>query len=108
MGLVLSLALPGLLFCAITQSRSGVCLSSYEWNSETGFRPTPATCSRKDSPPLVASLEFYGRSVGGLLSGRSGQSRENATVSLTELLKRRTLRSLSVVGVAALFLVFFG
>jgi ABC-type dipeptide/oligopeptide/nickel transport system permease component len=108
LGLILSLVLPGLLFCAITQSRSGVCLSSYEWSSEEGFLPTPATCSRKDPTPLAASLEFYGRSVGGLLTGKSGQSRENATLSLTELLKRRTLRSLSVVGVAALFLLCFG
>jgi ABC-type dipeptide/oligopeptide/nickel transport system permease component len=102
---VLSLALPGLLFCAITQSRGSVCLDSYEWSAERGFVPTRGNCGAGDSVPLVASVRFYGRTLSGLARGKVGQSRENPTVSLTQLLRKRASRSLGVVGVALLFVI---
>jgi len=105
LGLALSIALPGLLFCAITQSRDSVCLESYDWTDGEGFAPVRGGCAEELGATLGESVQFYARMVGGLARGEVGQSRENPTVSLATLLSRRTGRSLAVVGVALALVV---
>ena len=96
----LALVVPGLLFCAISMSRGGICLDTYEWTTGEGYMPVPAKCGPDASPSLLASAGFYVKATGGLLTGRSGRSREDASRTLGALLSLRGMRSLIVLAVA--------
>lgn len=104
-GLILALLVPGLLFCAISGARRGVCLESYSWDSTLGYRPTKEDCAGEEKASVFAAAGFYARSLGGLATGRSGRSREDASRSLASLIAKRGGRSLAILGIACLGLL---
>jgi hypothetical protein len=99
-GLLLAIAIPGLLFAILCSVRGGVCLDAYAWEAGTGFRPARERCAPGEQAGAAAGIRFYARFVAGIGSGRSGLSREDTTRSLAALLGQRTGRSAAIVGVA--------
>ena len=102
--LLLGILVPGLLFCAVSGSRGGLCLDAYEWSSEVGYRPVPVSCEPETRTNVFAAAGFYGRATGGFLLGSSGRSREDAATPMARLLLVRLGRSAAIVGVAVTFL----
>lgn len=99
-GLLLAIAIPGLLFAVLCTVRGGVCLDAYAWEQGTGYRPVRERCDPDVQAGAAAGIRFYARLVGGIGSGRSGLSREDTTRSLAALLAQRTGRSGAIVAVA--------
>ena len=99
-GLLLAVAIPGLLFAVLCSVRGGVCLDAYAWEEGIGFRPVQERCAPGTQAGAGAGIRFYVRFVGGLASGRSGLSREDTTRSLLALMGQRTARSGAIVAVA--------
>ncbi len=104
-GLLLALLVPGLLFCAVASARRGVCLQSYAWSTQEGYLPVPQDCDPDQRASALAAAGFYGRTVVGLMTGRGGRSREDASRSLVNLVFRRGRRSLAILAVASLALL---
>lgn len=98
----LLLGLIGALFCGVCVARDGVCLRSYVWEPDVGYRPASERCT--EAPGVLDGATFFTRAVGGAVIGRSGRSREDAGRSLASLLWRRGRRSLAVLGVAVILL----
>ncbi len=103
-GLLLALLVPGLLFCAVASARRGVCLQSYSWDAEEGYLPVPQDCDPDQRAGALSAAGFYARSLGGLLTGRGGRSREDSSRTLTDLVVRRGKRSAGILAVALGFL----
>jgi hypothetical protein len=103
-GVLLAVAIPGLLFAVLCSVRGGVCLDAYAWEDGTGFRPVQGRCAPGSQAGADAGIRFYVRFLGGTVTGRSGLSREDTTRSLAALLGQRIGRSGTIVGVAALAL----
>ena len=104
-GLILALLVPGLLFCAISGARRGVCLEAYSWDETVGYKPVPQDCEEGHKASVVAAAGFYGRTLVGFVTGKSGRSREDASRSLANLIVLRGRRSLAIVGIACLSLL---
>ncbi len=95
---------PGLLFAALCGTRGGPCLDAYAWEAGVGYQPTTQRCDPDERPGLFAGAAFFGRATVGLLSGRGGRSREDASRPMIALLGERSVRSGAVVAVALLAL----
>lgn len=98
--LAAALLVPGLLFVALCGTRGGPCLDSYTWTPGVGYAPTAARCDVDARPGMGAGAGFFARAAGGLLTGRSGRSREDAARPLFELLMHRGGRSGAIVAFA--------
>jgi len=80
--------------------RGGVCLDAYSWEQEVGYRPVQQGCEPGARAGAAEGIRFYARFVGGLVTGRSGLSREDTTRPLAALLGQRAARSGAIVAVA--------
>lgn len=96
----LLVGLLGLLFVLACAGREGVCLQGYAWEAGAGYVPGPGSCD--EAPGILAAAGFFAVGTLGLLSGRSGRTREDAGRTLWGLLRLRGGRSLVILGVAVL------
>ncbi len=105
---LLAILVPGLLFALVGSARRGICLEAYQWEGSEGFVPAPDSCSKEVQTTFGEAGLFYARAFFGMSTGRSGRSREDASMSVAVLLGRRGLRSVGVLGVALVFLGALG
>ncbi len=94
--LLAAVLVPGLLFAALCATDGGPDLGAYTWEQGVGYVPGEGS----DVHGFGAGLAFFAKATGGLLTGRSGRSREHASAPLATLLAQRSARSAAIVGVA--------